>query len=214
ESSHGHGFIHNMKWINAAYEEERLFTVETENIAVGFISWKIEHLTAEIDIMAINADYRKNGLGKKLYSLTEKFLKTKGFVVVSLISSPRSSEGFWSKMGFHNFPDEMGARITHFKPLVDTCETSHERPPNRIELWSSEPYMVRHEQLEPDWIWDTSEISSPILQPCNGDWTVSIFENGSVVGEEKTKLKRSVIQESLLDGLFLYISGNQDITSV
>ena len=186
------GFYCNWNIIKKTFNSGELITLNLKEKPIGFLVWSKGEIYAEIDILEIKPDYRKNGIGKVFFEQISDYFKQKGFLVIKLFCSPRESEKFWKKMGFIKFPDRgySESDLTYFKPLIKTQSTSaNQKTENKIELWDVEPYQKNSSQ--PKWTWNVElsddKLEFPIIQACNCNWNLKWTKNGEIVKEEKVK---------------------------
>jgi N-acetylglutamate synthase-like GNAT family acetyltransferase len=192
EQSVNEGFDSNWHMIESAFHDDELTILNLNDFAVGFIVSTKQKIHIEIDIMEIKPECRKNGIGKLFFNLFLEAVKNKEFVSIKLFCSPRESEGFWKKMGFIKFPEEMKYEpdLTYYKPLVEIQEISkNENTENKIELWDVDPH--RRNKVIPRWTWNVEIIGDklvlPVLQPCCADWNLRWTQNGKIIRDCKAK---------------------------
>ncbi|MEA3451526.1 MAG: hypothetical protein U9Q83_06435 [Bacteroidota bacterium] len=61
----GDGFYCNWNVIENAIKENRIIVLTIDDFAIGFVTYRIDELIANIDIAEINPKYRKKEYGKK-----------------------------------------------------------------------------------------------------------------------------------------------------
>jgi predicted GNAT family acetyltransferase len=185
------GFYVNWDMIFKAFNEKRLSIITERNYAIGFVVYRIYDLTAVIDIAEIKPAERKKGIGKKIIEETLEFFKSKKVLVVELFCSPESSESFWKKIDFLNFPEYYRSnKINMYKSLVETLKHSKElTSKNGIQLWDDKPNRTR--DSKPNWTWELNFIenkktlSKPIIFPAMNDWKVKLIINGEEIFEDE-----------------------------
>ncbi|HAD97362.1 MAG TPA: hypothetical protein DCG19_08140 [Cryomorphaceae bacterium] len=152
-----------------------------------------------MNISEIRPDLQGCGLGKSLVKDVFQFLREKGFFIVDLECAPASSEGFWKKMGFQEFPESSrgwGFQISGHKRLYKTVIATLEpttviSPDDEVfELWNDEAHLMR--DTEPSWVWKlqfnkgTRELVKPIVHPAAPEWRArwrkgdDVFKDGPV----------------------------------
>ncbi|MDD2199670.1 MAG: GNAT family N-acetyltransferase [Bacteroidales bacterium] len=192
EQESNEGFYCNWNIIEKAFNNDELITLNLKEKTVGFLVWSKGEIYAEIDIMEIKPDYRKQGIGKLFFEQISEFFKQKGFLVIKLFCSPRESEKFWKKMGFIKFPDRgySESDLTYFKPLIKVQTiVENQETDDTVELWDVEPYQKNNNQ--PKWTWninlDNGKLKLPIIQPCNCNWNLRWSKKGEMIREDKVK---------------------------
>ncbi len=192
EQESNEGFYCNWNIIEKAFNNDELITLNLKEKTVGFLVWSKGEIYAEIDIMEIKPDYRKQGIGKLFFEQISEFFKQKGFLVIKLFCSPRESEKFWKKMGFIKFPDRgySESDLTYFKPLIKVQTiVENQETDDTVELWDVEPYQKNNNQ--PKWTWninlDNGKLKLPIIQPCNCHWNLRWSKKGEMIREDKVK---------------------------
>jgi len=205
------GFYCNWNIITNAFTEKRLSVITENDIAIGFVVYRISDLTAEIDIAEIKPAERKKGIAKELINSTLDYFKTNGTLVTQLFCSPENSESFWKNMGFLNFPEfPHNSQIKMFKPLIQTLKlidlSESENDDEIIELWNEEPY--RAERIEPKWKWklnfkkDGFTLDKPIIFPAHYDWQICWRKGNLITEKDKVKYFKS---EEILNSNFIII---------
>jgi len=187
------GFYSNWHMIPEAFAEKRLSVITKNDYAIGFIVYRLNDLTATIDIAEIMPTQRKKGYATKLVDATIEFFKSKGVLAVELFCSPKSSESFWKRIGFLTFPDIPHLNNLYlYKPIVETLESSEkEIAESTIKIWDCEPYQV--EDKSPKWIWnlsfsqDNRTLSKPIVFPAYRDWQIELTKSDEVIITDKIK---------------------------
>ncbi|MFP4117879.1 MAG: GNAT family N-acetyltransferase [Candidatus Woesearchaeota archaeon] len=95
------GYPKQLEWLIAKDERRYLLCAEDMCEIVGFISGGI---AGEIEYLAVDDDYRSEGMGKRLVMEITKRLKEDGFDEVFLTPT-RDSEKFYRKIGFETGND-------------------------------------------------------------------------------------------------------------
>lgn len=187
------GFYFNWNIIENEFAKNNVSVITENDFAIGFVVFRIYELHAVIDIVEIEPTKRKKGVAKKLVNKTLENFKRKGILVCELFCSPESSEPFWRRIGFENFPAlPYNSRINMFKPLVETLKPTEKTKSNtNISLWNCEPYQAERENAK--WNWDLNfavdneTLTKPIIFPVSSDWQVELTQNGQKVISEKVK---------------------------
>jgi predicted GNAT family acetyltransferase len=194
----GEGFYVHWEMITKAFTEKRLIVATKKDSSIGFVVYRIYDLTCVIDIVEIKPTERKKGIGKKMIKETLKFLKTKGFSAVELYCSPESSEAFWKKIGFLNFPEfYRDSKINMYKSIIDTLQpTKKLNSKNVIHLWEDTPNRMR--DSKPNWIWNlsfiknTKVLTKPIIFPAMTNWKIKLVINEKTIFEDEINYFESV----------------------
>lgn len=185
------GFYPNWDMIPEAIAKKRLSVITKNDYAIGFVVYRIYDLTAVIDIAEIKPIERKKGYAKKMIDETLEYFKLKGVLAVQLFCSPESSEPFWKRIGFLNFPEiPHQNRINMYKTLVETLKSSEEEnKESTIKLWNCEPYQVKEKSA--NWIWnltfskDKETLTKPIIFPVYQDWQIELTQsNGNKISDK------------------------------
>lgn len=187
------GFYSNWHMIPQAFAEKRLSVITENDYAIGFIVYRLNNLTATIDVAEIKPVKRQKGYATRLVDETLEFFKSKGVLAVQLFCAPESSEPFWKRIGFLNFPVIPHLNNLHmYKTLVETVESSeNEIADLTIKLWDCEPYQVRNKS--PKWIWnlsfkeDNQTLKKPIVFPAYRDWQIELAKSDATIIIDKIK---------------------------
>ena len=194
----GNGFYCNWNVIENAIQDKRIIVLTIDDFAIGFVTYRIDELIANIDIAEINPNYRKKGYGRKMINNCLNHFKKQGVLVTELYCEPKSSEKIWKKLDFINFPvfPHDNNKINMFRPLVERLEINTEvnETDEVVELWNEEPHIA--ERINPKWTWkiNSSNLERPIIQPAFQDWQVR-WRKGNII-KETDKVKRFFSKEN------------------
>lgn len=184
------GFLCNIKSIENSFIQGKAIVVEDNYETIGFMTYLIkEGVVFNIDILAINFNKRGQGIGRIFVNSVLDRMKNQGLLVSELICAPVSSELFWKRLNFQDFPkfsNDDGVRL--YKPLTSVLNpNSDEAGTITIQLWDKEPYQIN--KYPPKWTWKINHIHQelPIIIPAHYDWNISwedkfkmSFYNGKV----------------------------------
>jgi GNAT superfamily N-acetyltransferase len=186
------GFLADWDMIPEAYEEKRLCVLTDNELAIGFVVYRIYDELGVIDIAEIKPSNRKKGIGQKFMLDILEFFKEQGVLVVKLFCAPKVSEGFWGKCGFRRFIIPNSNRINMYKILVPAIEPSTDNQSNEIlELWDCEPHKA--DKVEPKWRWnleyqtDGITLIKPIIFPAYYEWQLALRIKNEQVMKRKVK---------------------------
>ena len=194
----GEGFYCNWSIIKESLAQKELITISLDKHTVGFLVLGCRELRATIDILEIRTDHRNKGLGKELVDAVFEHLRADNIYAVDVQCSPSSSEPFWRKLGFRDFPKDRNrtnaGNTELFKVLVHCLKCSTKIPNlNReyLDLWNSEPGHTLN--ASPTWTWSlkfkkgSRELEKPIVHPSNRDWRVRWRMGDTVIKDDKVK---------------------------
>jgi ribosomal protein S18 acetylase RimI-like enzyme len=104
----GEGFYCNKEIIFNAFRASEMCSIVLNGFPIGFGIFNIKSIGCSIDILEIHPLYRGNGLGTQMaeYLLAHLFNLNVSYITVKC--SPKSSEKFWRKLGFIDFPSKSG----------------------------------------------------------------------------------------------------------
>lgn len=189
---YGYGFYNNKDIIWSSFEESKLITLKHQNKNVGFVTWhENDGIVLDIDIFTIHPQYRRRDIGERFFYEFENFCINSGFKAIKLFCEPITSEYFWRKVGFDDYPDcsYTMREKTLYKTIVETAPNFLTRHTDIFELWDVEPY--ESDNIAPRWAWYVTSVGDrllqPIIQPCNCNWKLRWSRNGNVIKEEKVK---------------------------
>lgn len=189
----GNGFYSNWEMISEAFTEKKLSVITENNYAIGFVAYRIYDLYSIIEIVEIKPSERRKDIARKMIDRTLQFFQSKGVLAVELFCSPESSEPFWKKIGFQNFPESLeDSKINMFKPLVETLQTTNiAKADFTIKLWDCESCQT--ESIKPKWIWDLNlmedniTLINPIIFPVSSQWQMELIKKGEKLFSDKIK---------------------------
>lgn len=194
----GMGFYCNIETIESSFHKRKFLAICENKFPIGFAIWHyISDHVASVDILEIHPHHRNRDYARRLVNkLIDSFID-EGLLVVQLQCEPESSESFWRKMNFIDFPEGGSSRWNKlnaqlYRILVSHCEAdSNVVSSERIELWNDEPYEVQ--DVKPNWTWpleysdDSESLKRPIIHPCHSDWRIRWIKDDIVVKDNKIK---------------------------
>jgi GNAT superfamily N-acetyltransferase len=186
-TDHKEGFYFNWHLIKDAYADQRLFSFHMEDECVGFVDWRENTISVEIDRFVIKREYRKIGLGTIFISRLMTYWRERKKAAVTLYSEPKTSAGFWRCLKFIQFPiSDRWTKLYFYKnllPVKEVIKTTYSE--NKVELWDVDPIDVKDHI--PKWTWRLEAAANPtfILQPCSSSWNVRITKDGEIAAEGK-----------------------------
>lgn len=206
------GFYWNFEVIETAFSEKKLICIIEKGLAIGYLAFYIDDLTAHILIANIKFEYSRKGLGKKLLVYFETKLIKKNIKAIDLKCSPSSSMKIWKKLGFkklkevenHRFLNYSGSMPYLYKILVDVEKPtkSLKNKPIHIELYCN--VFVRND-AKPDYSWKLNPktiLQKPIIYPVDSDWILKLYKSGKLISEDKIKW---YCKRDFLNGNFMII---------
>ena len=186
------GFLVQWDLIEKSFYNNDLLIFSKDNEAIGFIVYTQYTFSLSIDILEIKPCERKKGIAKKFTSEVFKYFKSKKTLVIELFCEPKSSESFWKRIGFLNFPkSKRDNRIRMYKTLIEHQEDSLKKSNTTLKLWFDEPH--RTKDKEPNKIWninfldDGENLKHPIIFPVEYDWKIELFRNNVKIVSNKIK---------------------------
>lgn len=116
------GFYCNLNTILSSYDLRQIAILIYNDQVIGFATWDINSIQiACIQIMEIKPVHRGKGYGEWfILRLFDYFIAT-GIVVVDVQCKPETSNPFWKKLGFIEFPSSYYLPSTDkwlYRPLV------------------------------------------------------------------------------------------------
>lgn len=193
----GTGFYCNIEIIESSFRKKNFLSICESNSPVGFVVWSSYYCIATIGIMEIHPAHRNKGYARTLVTQLLSLLREKDIVAADLQCSPESSEPFWRKMNFIDFPDCRNGRwnksnMPLYRIITPHCSADPEvQSHERIELWNDEPHYT--ENSTPTWTWsvnyteDRRTLTTPIIHPCQSDWRIRWMRNDKIVKDDKVK---------------------------
>lgn len=177
------------------------------NLAIGFVAYRISNAIMDIDIAVISSKYRNKGIGKLFINDVLNKGKESGVLVCQLFCSPKSTEPIWRSLGFQNFPKLFcSEEIWMFKPLIPTLSNSDAgNYSEKIELWNSEPHIAS--KTIPKYTWNlefknsSKELLEPIIFPVHYDWQIKWTKGSEVIYKgimKKFKYNQSEVYDYLI----------------
>jgi GNAT superfamily N-acetyltransferase len=187
----GEGFYCNWDIIYDSFQKDRLIALKLEDNNIGFVIWSEDNILVDIDILAINLEYRSRGFGSYFYKEIFEYFRENGFMVVKLFCEPKSSLRFWKSMGLQKVPycGYTMNTLTYYGLLIESASGKFTRGTDKIELWDVEPYKASLH--DPKWTWyitaNKEKLDYPIIHPCNCNWFMRWSRNDNVIKEDKVK---------------------------
>jgi GNAT superfamily N-acetyltransferase len=187
EDELGTGFLCNWASILNLSKNDKLIIISKNDAPIGFLGFIVNDPmpTAEIQILEIHPKHRKKGIGKLFVNSVLEHLKQNGTEAINLQCAPESSEAFWKKMGFLDYPDKRetyqsypsGANKKLYKIIVDHLEVdSVPDADEKLELWNMEPNFALGKPSKYSWGIDyrrnSPELRNPIIFPANYEWKI------------------------------------------
>ncbi len=197
QADSGESFICNWNIVEEASAGDRCAVAKMDRRAVAFIVWSTPRKTSEILIMAVEPNLRRQGFGAHLVDeFCSHFSNQLGVLALTLECAPISSEPFWRRQGFIDYPANHSefkrSGIHLFKPLIDRVPRgSSTNPSGLLELWHGMPHEVtsgRQADVEVLLPLDESGKSThPFVIPACSDWQARFSRKGEPVLESKVK---------------------------
>lgn len=191
----GEGFYCNWNIITRSFDNNQLWVTTFNDRPIGFVVVGVSDssLTAVIDIAEIKPSERQKGYARQMINETLNRFRSQGVLVVRLECSPTSSEPFWKKMGFQNYPATFPKSSFHlYQTLVEVTPLSeNNKTTSTISLWNCEPHKAARQ--EASWIWeldlldDQKTLRKPIIFPVLSDWNIQFKDDHGTFSE---KVKR------------------------
>lgn len=188
------GFYCNWEIIYRAFRTGRLCIISENDSAIGFIVYKFTDLVAKIDIAEIRPSKRNNGIAKIMIEEFSRFLLLKGVLVIRLCCLPKSTEIFWKKIGFINFPMMMRHnKVEMYKPLVDYYKPTNytKSDSDKLLLWKCKTHQRERENPVYEWklnfVSGKAKLLKPIIQPANYKWNFKIIIDGKTEIEDEIR---------------------------
>lgn len=194
ERIYNSGFYCNWDIIENAFHDSELAVIRDSDSTIGFLVFTKYDLVVKIDIAEIKPDFRKNNFGKVLINHCLQKFKKDNFVAAELYCEPKSSEKFWRRLGFKNFPDmpSTNSQIKMYQELVPTLDHQNSsRKKDLIELWDQEPIIACNRSAK--WVWElqfqgnTNKLIKPIIHPAHFDWQICWKQQNKIIVENKVK---------------------------
>lgn len=193
----GESFIFNWNIIEEGFTEGRFASAKMHHQTVVFLVWSEPGRTAEILVMAVRPDMRGQGVGTRFVEKVFPYLTDKlDVLVLEAQCAPISSEPFWRKHGFidypPNHPTARRSGIHLYRPMIEPLSTNPIQPPFAfLELWHRQPFEVTPDlqadskfylALDP-----SGACSQTVAIPAANDWQVRLTCPGRQVRKEKVK---------------------------
>jgi hypothetical protein len=211
-NSEGEGFYCNWNVIHSSFNDGAMVVFKVNAKAVGFAIYQICDVSVIIDIIEVIPSMRKKGIGKELLDCLFKNFICRDKFIVYLQCAPESSESYWRRHGFIDFPeghlkhDSYSENTWLYKIITPSLKLSSKlETEDSVELWNFDPSLCKNQV--PLAFWDISQeinskLTSPIISPCQADWRLKIVKEKSIVFDGKVK----TFDNSLCRDGFLYIS--------
>ena len=201
----GQGFYGNWDVIEKAYQNDKMLVLVRDSKPLAFLIYRIEELTASIDIMEVQPKYREHGFGRLIVDDFIKIATESGALAIDLYCSPEDSMRFWKSVGFEKFPKmpRKKSKIWMYKPIVETASI--------IELASEEEVLELQQSTSRGsktltWLVERNEgtdmLMKPVIFPVDEDWQLC-WRKGSEVFFNRSI--RDFIESDIYFGDFLII---------
>lgn len=188
----GEGFFNNWSIIEGAYSDGDLICYEYQNVIAGLIVATSTNLgpIVILDIMVIHPSYREMGLGSTMLKEFIDYLVSKDCFAVRLMCNPPSSETFWRKNHFVDFPTNYSNSrqyVQLYRIIANSKLSNSNNAPHRFELWNKTAFSPT--TSNPMWSWEieidskSRKLIKPIIFPCNKNWKCRVIENNSMIYE-------------------------------
>lgn len=193
----GDGFFCNWNIIERSFEDDALFCITSDELAIGFLAWRNHGGRVRLDICEIQPGFRRMELGRHLIEASLARFAQKGVFIADLECQPPTSEPVWRKMGFIDFPRPLHNLYSHsgtelYRPLQAAAIANASTGCSEVlELWACEPWEVKNKS--PAWTWEikresgSTQLVNPIIFPCSRDWQLRWRRGETVFGEKKIK---------------------------
>lgn len=191
------GFFCHFPIIERSFHDRTLFCVAVNGTVNGFLVWTKRDYEVRLDICEVRPGYRRAGLGQGLAEGSLAEFKSGDVLVAELECQPRTSEPFWRKIGFLDFPDYLkdpylDSGIELYRPLKPANRPNEKRDCEEVlELWACEPWDVKNKS--PTWTWEivrepgSTRLVKPIIFPCSREWNLRWRKQGLTLAEGKVK---------------------------
>jgi len=185
EKLHKQGFYCNWNVIEKAFNANQMGVYLLNGIPLAFSIYKTYEKIGGIDITETHYEYRNRGIGKKMILATYEKMKELEVMVSSGFCAPKSSYGFWKKIGALDFPTELKSnKLEMYFLLQETLKHSEKKNKdgNFIYLWNCKDHLS--DQYSPKWKWnldfhsDSLVLTKPIIFPVDKEWVIEIYLEG------------------------------------
>lgn len=194
--SQGEGFYCNKDIIIDAYYNNELIGLMNNNECIGIAVWRKKDIdVVEIDIFVINPAFRlsQHKIGSYFFKNVVREFQRLGYKIIELICAPIESKFFWIKQGFIKVPDNTSmSRTDSYYYIIQSrieSEIYNDSDAYTFELYEAEPYKCT--EYTKKWTWKVSisnnKLSEIIIHPCNCNWNLLLFKNGTLVQQNKVK---------------------------
>jgi GNAT superfamily N-acetyltransferase len=185
----GEGFYGNWELIEKAYHNQQLLVLVVDSTPVAFLTYRIEELTARIDILEVAPRFRKNGYGRIIMNDFMKNTHESGVLAVDLFCASEESLEFWESVGFEKFPEmpHEKSKIWMYKPIVETAaivESDLDKEVLELQQSTTTGFSIK------TWLVERYEgsnmLNHPIIFPVDDNWNLcwrigsKIFFNDSI----------------------------------
>lgn len=214
------GFYCNLHFIQKSFNQNEMAVISLDKKVIGFVTWYYpsEH-SARIYFAEIKPSNRKQGYGKILIEqLFNKFVE-KHIFVVDLECSPDTSEKYWRKLKFIDFPKNVindSENKQLFRILIPNLKQSKiNKKGDEIQLWNNNTYLINN--IPANWCWkvrykkNSIHLSKPIVFPCHYDWIIRWSNKGERLQECKAK---NFYPQSVMFDKYLIITELANLKSV
>ena len=185
-----------------SFKRNELIVLFNKSEIVGFSAYEVNYPISKINVLEIKKEYREKGFGKKLANDTLREIEKRKGEVVELYCSPASSETFWKKIGFLNFPTfPYEDKIMMYKIIINSLISK--KPTNdknnKILLWECGSHRIEKEKPKYEWTFSYDngnfKINKPIIQPAWYKWNIRVILNGKVlIDKEIKRIKNNKIE--------------------
>lgn len=211
QNSTGDGFYCNWSLIEGSFNDCEMVVIRKDSKPIGFATYYSSDVSVRIDIIEVIPSLRKMGIGETLLqNLFQHFIQ-KNKPVINLQCATESSETYWRKHGFIDFPKEHLKNASYrenkylYKVIVPSLKvTQVSETENSVELWNCDPSLCKNQP--PFSFWDikqdiNGDFADPIISPCQADWRLRITKEKIVVFDGRVK----VYNNNLCRDGFLYL---------
>lgn len=171
----GNKFFYNFSVIKTQLDKGHgVCLLNEKQEVIGFMTFVLHNLYAEIQIANIKHDYIGNGLGKKMLFFVEKYLVDMDKLVLQLNCSPISSKPIWIKMGFLEFVDDEILSIHGTEHLYKIISDNHPYCSRKTDYNS---YINLNDKT---WNISSLNLNKPIIHPVGANTIINCIVNKEV----------------------------------
>lgn len=206
----GEGFYCNRDIVEAGFEDHHLVCGRLGGQPVTFLVWSGGQRVVEVSIMVTRPEQRGGGIGSTLVRSAFSYLRnTKGILALHLECTPSTSEPFWRKHEFINFPSV----CMSYRSGVELYRTLPEDAPSIaglravLEIWHKPIYEVGEGEpadatrLLP--LTGTKKFIRKVAILALPDWKARLTfpDTDSIEGKVKHLFSRSCLEGGFLVGI-------------